>query len=71
MRTIGYILLIIGAVGSIGFGIQALNKSEGFSLFGLDIGVSTANWTPLIISAVILLIGIILLASLRRSGTRI
>jgi hypothetical protein len=61
MRTAGLVLLIIGLVGTIVFGIQAIQDTETFSFLGIDIGVSGANWTPLIISAVILVVGIVLM----------
>ena len=57
MKIAGIILLVVGIIGVIIFGIQAFNDSETFSLFGADIAVSKANWTPLIISAVILVAG--------------
>lgn len=60
MKTLGIILAILGAVGTIIFGIQAIEDSESFSILGMDIAVSTANWTPVIVSAVILIIGLVL-----------
>jgi len=57
MKIIGIILLVLGIIGCIIFGIQAMNDSESFSIFGADIAVSTANWTPLIISAIVLIAG--------------
>lgn len=62
MKTLGIILLILGLIGTIVFGIQAMNDSESFSLFGLDIAVSTANWTPVLLSGAITIIGIVILA---------
>ncbi|GAB1403815.1 MAG: hypothetical protein PHX54_01440 [Lentimicrobiaceae bacterium] len=60
MKIVGIILFIVGIVGLIVFGIQAMNDSESFSLFGLDIAVSHANWTPVIISGLFVLIGAII-----------
>ncbi len=60
MKTAGIILLILGIIGTIMFGIQAMQDSESFSLLGMDIAVSTANWTPVIISVVLLIIGLVL-----------
>lgn len=60
MKTAGIILLILGIIGTIIFGIQAMQDSESFSLLGMDIAVSTANWTPVIISVVLLVIGLVL-----------
>ncbi len=61
MRTVGIVLLILGIVGTLVFGIQAIQDSETSSFLGIDIGVSSANWTPVIISAVILVVGIVLM----------
>lgn len=63
MRVVGIILLILGLVGCVIFGIQAAGDSESFSLFGADIAVSHANWTPLIISGVVFIIGIFMTRS--------
>lgn len=59
MKTAGTILLALGIIGLLIFGIQAFNDSESFSLFGLDIAVSKANWTPVIASGVITVLGVI------------
>jgi len=63
MKTIGIILTIIGAIGTLVFGIQAMQDSESFSFLGIDIAVSTANWTPVIISVVLLIVGVVLAGS--------
>lgn len=60
-KTIGIILTLLGLVGTIMFGIQAAQDSETFSFLGLDIGVSTANWTPVIISVILLIVGVIVM----------
>lgn len=60
MKIFGIILLIIGFIGCIIYGIQAVGDSESFTIFGVDVAVSKANWTPLIISAVILIVGVFL-----------
>lgn len=66
MRTIGIILAIIGAIGTVVFGIQAAQDSESFSLLGVDVAVSSANWTPVIISVILLIIGIVMAAAGRK-----
>ena len=60
MRVAGIILIVLGAIGLLVFGIQAANDSETFSFLGLDVAVSSANWTPVIISGVVTVVGIIL-----------
>ncbi len=60
-KTIGIILALVGLIGTIVFGIQAAQDSETFSFLGLDIGVSTANWTPVIISVILLIVGVVVM----------
>ncbi len=57
MKIAGIVILVIGIIGTVLFGIQAIQDSESFSFLGLDIGVSSADWTPLIISVIVLLVG--------------
>lgn len=61
MKMVGIALLILGIIGVVIFGIQALNESESFSILGADVAVSSANWTPVIISGVVLVAGLILM----------
>lgn len=60
MRTAGIILIILGAIGTLLFGFQAIQDSESFTFLGMDIAVSTANWTPVIISVVLLIAGLVM-----------
>jgi len=60
MKILGTILLILGLIGTILFGIQAAQDSESFNFLGMDIAVSSANWTPVIISVLMLIIGFVL-----------
>lgn len=66
MKVIGIILLVLGLIGTLVFGIQAMQDSESFSFLGMDIAVSTANWTPVIISVILLAIGAVLTLSKKR-----
>jgi hypothetical protein len=63
MKTAGIVILVIGIIGLIVFGIQALQDSDSFSLLGIDIAVSKANWTPVIISAIVTVVGIVMVSS--------
>jgi hypothetical protein len=66
MRIAGIVLFIIGIVGTLVFGIQALQQSESFSFLGIDIAVSSADWTPVIVSVIVMLAGIFMIGSSRR-----
>lgn len=67
MRIPGIVLMVIGIIGILIFGIQAIQQTETFSFLGIDIGVSQANWTPIIISAIIFVTGIVLMALDKRA----
>jgi hypothetical protein len=67
MRIAGIVLLIIGVLGLVVFGTQAIQQTETFSFLGVDIGVSQANWTPVILSTIVFVIGIVLMALSKRT----
>lgn len=60
MKLLGTILILLGILGTVVFGIQALEDSESFSVLGMDVAVSSANWTPVIVSVIVLIVGILL-----------
>jgi hypothetical protein len=60
MRIVGIVLLIIGLIGLVVFGYQAMQESESFNLLGMEVAVSLANWTPVIFSGIVAVIGLIL-----------
>lgn len=62
MKALGTILLLVGLAGTLFFGIQAINNSETFSFLGVDVALSSANWTPVIISGVVVVLGIVFLS---------
>ncbi len=68
MKALGIILTIVGLIVSIIFAIQVSQNSETFNLLGIKIGVSSANWTPLIISGIVFIIGVILWIAARRTS---
>lgn len=67
MRIIGLVLLIIGLIGLLVFGYQAMQDSEAFNVLGMEVAVSSANWTPVIFSGIVAVIGLILTLAGRRS----
>lgn len=62
-QTLGSILSIAGLLGIIFFGYQYMQDSESFSLFGADIAVSTGDYIPIVISAIVLIVGLVLYRS--------
>ena len=60
MRKIGLVILLIGLVGLIYFGYEAMQDSENFSVLGVDVAVSNADWTPVIFSGIVAVVGIVL-----------
>lgn len=57
MRIVGITLITIGIIGMVVFGVQAMNDTESFNFLGLNVAVSKANWTPVIVSFAITAIG--------------
>lgn len=62
-QTIGGILGIVGLIGVIYFGFQYLNDSESFSFLGADVAVSTGDYVPILISAIVLVVGLVIYRS--------
>lgn len=67
MKVAGIILLVLGIIGTLIFGIQAMGDSESFSFLGIEMALSSANWTPLIVSALVLISGIALTISAKKA----
>lgn len=65
-KGVGIILTLLGLIATIITGMQVAEDSDSFSIFGADVVVSQANYTPLIISVAVLVIGVILWASSRK-----
>jgi NO-binding membrane sensor protein with MHYT domain len=65
MKNIGVVLLIVGIAGLAYFGYEAMQQSESFEVLGADVAVSTANWTPVIVSGIVAIIGLILTVTKR------
>lgn len=63
MKPIGYTFSIIGLIAFIYTGITYINNSETFGLFGMDIAVSKGDPVPMIVSAVVLIVGLLIARS--------
>ncbi len=59
-KTIGGILTAGGLIGIIFYGYQYFQNSDSFEAFGADVAISTGDYTPIIISAVVLIVGIVI-----------
>ncbi|MEQ8525214.1 hypothetical protein [Gracilimonas sp.] len=59
-KTVGSILTAGGLIGIIYFGYQYFQDSDSFEAFGADVAISTGDYTPIIISAVVMIAGIVI-----------
>jgi len=59
-KTIGGLLSIGGLIGVIYYTYQYLQNSESISAAGVDVAVSNGNWVPIVISALVMVVGILL-----------
>jgi hypothetical protein len=66
MKVAGIVLFILGLAGVIIFGLQDANNSETFSFLGIDVAVSSANWTPVFVSGLGLIVGFVMLAAKKK-----
>jgi len=62
-KTIGGLLSIGGLIGVIFYTYQYIQNSESFSALGADVAISTGNWVPILISALVMVVGILLVRS--------
>lgn len=60
-RLLGIILFVLGLVASFITGYDAYQNTESIKLFGTQVTLSQADWTPLIISAAVMVIGLVLI----------
>ena len=58
-NIIGGILAACGLVGIVYYGYQYFQNSQSFEAFGADVAISTGDYTPIIISAVVMIAGIV------------
>jgi hypothetical protein len=66
MKVAGIVLFILGLAGVIIFGLQAINNSETFNVLGLNVAVSSANWTPVIVSGIVMIVGFVMSATKKK-----
>ncbi|MDQ3396022.1 MAG: hypothetical protein M3512_18205 [Bacteroidota bacterium] len=64
-KTLGVILTLAGVISLIITTINFINDSKSFNLLGLEVTISEGSFMPIIISGVVLIAGLILLASSR------
>jgi hypothetical protein len=62
----GIFLTLVGLVGTVITGINAMDQSESFSIFGADVVISQADYTPVFISLGVLIIGVVLWAGSKK-----
>ena len=66
MKNIGLIIAIVGLVGVIYFGIDLINSRSEINLMGIEVTVQEQDYTPLIISTVILIVGVFVMQRQKR-----
>ncbi len=57
-QIIGNILGAGGLIGILYFGYLYIQDSDSFEVFGADVAVSTGDYVPILISAIVMLVGI-------------
>ena len=60
MKILGYVVSVAGLIGLIYTVINYINNTESFSALGLDVTVSEGDPVPMIISAIVLIAGLLI-----------
>ncbi|HLR25769.1 MAG TPA: hypothetical protein VK112_07855 [Fodinibius sp.] len=60
MKILGYIVSVAGLIGLIYTVINYINNTESFSALGIDVTVSEGDPIPMIISAIVLIAGLLI-----------
>ena len=68
MRQFGTVVLVLGILGVLFFGIKTLINADTVDLGGFTPGVFVTGFTPLIISILVVIVGILMFFS---AGKRI
>ena len=66
MKILGIVIVVLGLIGTFAFGIQAMNRTQSLNIFGNEIAFSSVSWLPITVSIVLLIAGILLLASAQK-----
>lgn len=61
MKYVGYLFSVGGLIALIATGVTYINNSESFSALGMDVAVSKGDPVPVIISAIVLVAGILII----------
>lgn len=61
MKYVGYVFSVGGFIALIITLVNYLNESESFSALGVDVAVSKGDPVPMIISAIVLVAGILII----------
>jgi|AntDeeMetagen681_2_1112603.scaffolds.fasta_scaffold14411_3 predicted ribosome-associated RNA-binding protein Tma20 len=67
-RIIGSICSIGGLIALIYTLINYINNSDSFSFLGADVVVSEGNIAPVIVSAIVMIIGIVILSTSNKNN---
>lgn len=57
MKNIGLIIAIVGLVGVLYFGIDLITTDAEINVMGVEVSVQERDYTPLIISTIVLIVG--------------
>lgn len=60
MKILGYVVSVAGLIGLIYTVINYINNTESFSALGLDVTVSEGDPIPMIVSAIVLIAGLLI-----------
>jgi hypothetical protein len=57
-RTLGGVFMLVGLAGLVYYGTLFIQNSESFNFFGSEVVISSGEYAPVLISAIILVVGL-------------
>lgn len=57
-RTLGAIFMLVGLAGVAYYGVMYIKKTDSFNFFGAEVVISSGEYAPILVSAIILVVGL-------------
>lgn len=67
-RILGGIFMLIGLVGVVYYGILFIQNSDSFNFFGSEVVISSGEYAPVLVSAIIMVVGLFIYNVKRRAS---
>jgi uncharacterized membrane protein len=67
-RILGGLFMLVGLVGVLYYGILFIQNSDSFNFFGSEVVISSGEYAPVLVSAIIMVVGLFIYNVKRRAS---